>query len=226
MSRPGRWRVRELHAHPSALHQPVDPLEAEIRLCRPSGAALVLGSTQPAAHVDGPGAASQGLDVVRRRSGGAAVLVVPGDLVWIDVAVPRGDPLWQEDVGRAFLWLGEVWAQALRAAGAPGAAVHEGPLLRGRWGSWACFASLGPGEVSLGTRKVVGMSQRRVRAGAVFHTAAIVHHDADRLARALALASCQREALASSLRDGTAELGELTDAAAIEQAVVDAISRR
>ena len=29
-------------------------------------------------------------------------LVVPGELVWVDVFVPTGDPVWEPDVGRAF----------------------------------------------------------------------------------------------------------------------------
>ena len=87
-------------------------------MCRPTGPAVVLGSTQ---RTDGrrrraPTAA--GLDVVRRRSGGGAVLVAPDDPVWIDVWVPAGDPLWTADVTRAFAWLGTAWAGALGARSA------------------------------------------------------------------------------------------------------------
>ena len=41
-----------------------------------SGPAVVLGSTQPEATVDAGAAAAAGLDVVRRRSGGGAVLAL------------------------------------------------------------------------------------------------------------------------------------------------------
>ena len=56
-----------------------------------------------------------GVDVVRRRSGGGVVLLVPGECLWLDVVVPRDDPRWDDDVARAMWWLGEVWCQALAA---------------------------------------------------------------------------------------------------------------
>src|SRR5438552_1888677 len=89
----------ELHARPLAAARTLTWCDVE----RP---ALVLGSAQR----DDPVAAD--VDVVRRRSGGGAVLVVPGQMVWADVTVPAGDPLWETDVSRAFWWLGDVWAAA------------------------------------------------------------------------------------------------------------------
>ena len=62
-------------------------------------------------------AAAAGMSVARRRSGGGAVLVTPEDPVWIDVWVPAGDPLWRDDVGRAFDWLGDAWVAALGRVG-------------------------------------------------------------------------------------------------------------
>lgn len=141
--------------------------------------ALVLGSTQPDLPVRPP------VDVVRRRSGGGAVLVEPGALLWVDVAVPARDPLWEADVGRAFLWLGDVWAVALAAAGVDGAVRHDGPLVRSRWSGVACFAGLGPGEVTVGGRKVVGISQRRTRHVALFQCAALLAWDGPALATLL-----------------------------------------
>lgn len=139
----------------------------EIDWARPSGArcdvtetAVVLGSTQamPAAPT---------LPVVRRRSGGGAVLVAPGDVLWVDVVVPRDDPRWCDDVGRASWWLGEAWAEAL----GDGAVVHRGGLCVTQWSRQVCFAGLGAGEVALHGRKAVGISQRRTREGALFQCA-------------------------------------------------------
>ena len=124
---------------------------------------LVLGSTQPSSDVR----AGVAVDVVRRRSGGGAVLLTQGDVVWADVKIGRDDPLWCDDVGVAFHWLGEAWARAV------GGEVHRGPLLRTKWSPAVCFAGLGPGEVTVDGKKVVGIAQRRTRAGALFQCAAL-----------------------------------------------------
>ena len=98
------------------------------------------------------------------------MLVGPDDPVWIDVDLPKGDPLWSDDVGRSFLWLGESWATALASLGLD-AEVHDGPFDPGRWGRTVCFAGRGPGEVFVGGAKVVGLAQRRTRTGARFQCA-------------------------------------------------------
>jgi lipoate-protein ligase A len=136
---------------------------------------LVLGSTQPDTLVDRGRAAAAGVDVVRRHSGGGAVLLRPGETVWADVFLPADDPLTDSDVGRAFLWLGRVWARALASVGVAGATVHEGaPQPPTAWSAAVCFAGLGPGEVTVDGAKVVGISQRRRREGALFQCGALV----------------------------------------------------
>jgi len=128
-----------------------------------------------------------GLDVVRRRSGGGAVLIEPGGVAWIDVAIARADPLWDDDVGRAFHWLGDAWAAALVLLGVVGAEVHRGGLVRTALSDLVCFAGLGPGEVTVGGAKVVGMAQRRTREGALFQCAIPIEWNPDRLATLLGI---------------------------------------
>jgi lipoate-protein ligase A len=158
----------------------------------------VLGSTQPDDVVDRVRADAAGLEVTRRRTGGGAVLVRPGELLWADVFVPSGDRLWTDDVGRAFRWLGPVWTSALHALGVD-ARWHDGPLLETRWSRRVCFAGVGPGEVLVGDRKVVGISQRRTRAGARFHCAALRVWDPEALLAVLSLAGDERGAAAADL---------------------------
>lgn len=136
--------------------------------------ALVLGSAQGALG----GIPAEGIDLVRRRSGGGAVWLAPSAQVWVDLVVERGDPLWDDDVGRAAHWVGDAWAAALRAVGERGAVqVHRGAMVRRDLGRVACFAGLGPGEVTVGARKVVGVSQRRARGRARFQTVAYLRWD-------------------------------------------------
>lgn len=150
-----------------------------------TGPAVVLGSTQRDEVVDAEAARAAGVAVVRRRSGGGAVWVGPGDPHWVDVVVPRGHPLWSDDVGRAFLPIGRAWQQALEAVGVGGTHLHEDALACGPLGGTVCFAGRGPGEVLAGDAKVVGISQRRTRAGARFQCAVPVTWDPAPLAALL-----------------------------------------
>ncbi|MEP7113049.1 MAG: hypothetical protein ABI862_07275 [Ilumatobacteraceae bacterium] len=130
---------------------------------------LVLGSSQRLDSVDVEAAARQGIAVVRRRSGGGGVLLWPEEFVWLDLEIPTSDELWNDDIGRAMWWVGELWGAALGDF-EPMATVHQGRLVRTRWSSEVCFAGTGPGEVLVGGAKLVGVSQRRTRLAARFQT--------------------------------------------------------
>ncbi|MDP9070867.1 MAG: hypothetical protein M3N68_06210 [Actinomycetota bacterium] len=170
-----------------------------VRLCDVTAPAVVLGSTQADADVDAAAVRRAGLEVVRRRSGGGAVLVEPGWVAWVDVVLPAGDPLWEPDVGRAFWWLGEVWVDALAAVGVGGARVHRGGLVASPWSKLVCFAGLGPGEVTVDGCKVVGMAQRRTRQGVLFQCVVPLRWEPERLLAVLALEPGERAAAAAEL---------------------------
>jgi lipoate-protein ligase A len=168
-----RWRVEEHEGSAAEFHGREVPVPAErtvwwLQVDRP---ALVLGSAQPPEVADPAALAEAGVELVRRRSGGGAVLLWPGEVAWADVIVPAGDPLWDDDVGRAAHWLGAAWVEALAACSLAGGEVHRGGLVPTRWSRLVCFAGLGPGEVTVGGRKVVGISQRRTRGWARFQCA-------------------------------------------------------
>lgn len=156
-----RGSVAELHAldpfASGALDGPV------VWWCDPADAAVVLGSRQPPETVDAAVCAARGLAVVRRRSGGGAVLIRPDAVVWIDLVAPHG--VAPDDVRGAMVWAGRLWQDVLGGA----TTVHEGGLTCSPAGSgWCdliCFAGVGPGEVLAGGRKLVGLSQRRTRDG-------------------------------------------------------------
>ena len=182
-----RWTI-ERHAGEAARHLALPPAERpEVRIFDLVRPAVILGSSQPEAGVDPNRARVAGVDVVRRPSGGGAVLVVPGEAIWLDVFLPAGDRLWVDDVGVAFHWLGEAWAAALTGVGVA-AHVHRGAMRHTPWSRAVCFAGVGPGEVTLGPGgpKVVGLSQRRTRSHARFQCCALLRWDPDALVRLLA----------------------------------------
>jgi lipoate---protein ligase len=164
--------------------------------------ALVLGSTQSEELVDGEAAAAAGIEVARRRSGGGVVLVVPGETAWVDVILPAGDPLWNDDIARATHWLGRTWQSTLAELRLAPTEVHDGPLTCGPLGRLVCFATVGAGEVTVpgrgGPRKVLGISQRRTRTAARFQCAVYRRWDPEPLAGLLRLDGEGRRALADA----------------------------
>lgn len=143
---------------------------------RPTAKALVLGSTQNEKQLNMDAIEADGVELVKRRSGGGAVLVLPEAVTWLDLVIPVGDPWWVDDVGQAMYPVGELWRQALETLGVY-TTVHRGALMSTGWSREVCFAGIGSGEVlDADGRKLVGISQRRTRYGARFQTI-MYHHD-------------------------------------------------
>lgn len=168
--------MAELHA--------LDPFAAgsidapQVWWCRPDHDAIVLGSRQEPDLLDPVACAAAGLTIVRRRSGGGLVVIRRDAMVWIDLVLPNG--VAPDDVRGAMVWAGERWRSALievAGAAADRLRVHDGGMVDSAWSSLVCFAGIGPGEVLDHGTKLVGLSQRRTRAGAriqgLLHTTAI-----------------------------------------------------
>ncbi|HUP86104.1 MAG TPA: hypothetical protein VM143_10600 [Acidimicrobiales bacterium] len=165
-----------------------------VRVLSVDAPALVLGSTQRTSVVS-----VSEVDVVRRRSGGGAVLLRPDETVWVDVVVPAGDRLWTRDVGRSFEWVGAAWASALASLGLGGLSVHRGAFVRTRWSGDVCFAGVGSGEVlAADGRKVVGMASHRTRDRALFQCAVPLTWDPDAYVRLLRLPASAAADLAAA----------------------------
>lgn len=170
------WRVlaveagapHELLARSAALLERLseEPVPA-LRWYRSDSAAVVLGRGQRADLLADPA-----LDHTTRFSGGGAVFM-DADLLCLDVLIPTGHPWLGGDLSQVFLRVGAAWARGLTALGVPDLAVHHGPVPRredtprGRLLAAICYAQVGRGEVTSGGRKLVGLSQRRRRAGAL-----------------------------------------------------------
>lgn len=198
---PAAWTVRRALGDAASLHRrPVpDPAGRLVWIFEALGPALVLGSAQHDDVVDLAAARADGVALVRRHSGGGAVMVVPGETVWIDVVVPAGDPLWDDDVARAAHWLGETWQAALAELGVDRPEVHRGALRCGVLGRLICFGAVGAGEVTVADgRKVVGISQRRTRGAARFQCALYRRWDPAPLVRLLRLDAAGAAALAGA----------------------------
>jgi lipoate---protein ligase len=213
-----RARVAELHADDPALI-----CNGRVVVVRkPTSGAIVLGSTQPAAGFDEELCHEHDLEIARRRSGGGAVLVRPGAQIWIDFFVPRSDPLFLDDVVKSFRVIGDLWAQAIRSLDMSGdSVVATSPATAGkpdRWSRLLCWAGIGASEVTIGGRKAVGISQRRDRAGAWFHSMALLDREVAEVAMFLAdpalrgQAARRLEAVSTALPGGRSSAPDVTDA--------------
>jgi lipoate-protein ligase A len=181
-------------------------------VCGAGSAALVLGSRQSVDRADVDACRRAGIDIVKRRSGGGAVLVEPGAMCWFDVVVPADDQRFRSvvaDVGDSMRWVGEHLVTAFGAIGITGTTVHREGMACGAWGDLICFAGLGPGEVLLGELKLVGISQRRTRHGSRFQCMVHLHWSP--------------EALVGLLAEPRPALDELPPVAVVTREVVEAL---
>lgn len=184
---------------------------------------VVLGSTQPSSIVDAESARRSGILVSRRRSGGGAVLLLPGAQVWADLWLPRGDPLWSDEPRMSVVVAGEWWARSLDVAGAGLLKVHRGPSIPALGSEVVCFAGVGPGEVCSEGRKLVGLAQWRSREGALVHGCAYRRWEPGRLVDLLSLRAVERHELSASLVDTAIGLEDLGGVSWSGDALLDAL---
>jgi len=110
------------------------------------------------------------MEVLRRASGGGAVLVGPW-MLGLSVALPPDHRLVGDGAVNSYRWLGQAIARALLQSGIDAWAISPQALLARRAQNpapaldWACFGALSPWEVLVGDKKIAGLAQVRRRQG-------------------------------------------------------------
>ncbi len=192
--------------------------------------ALLLGASQKAASVDAAACREAGVAVYQRAAGGLVVLA-DRDMLGLDVALPRDDPLLLPDLTASYRWLGEAWSAALRSVGLGAALVDvEGARANARDESretrlarQVCFGGLSPYEVTVCGRKVVGLAQVRRRYGALFQAAVQARWVPARLTTLLALSPDDRASLTRVLEARVTGLQEAAGRPIAFAAVIAAV---
>ena len=184
------------------------------------GGWLSIGMSESIADVDLAACRATGTGVVRRPSGGSAVLHVD-QLAW-SLTVPSGHALGPPDIVASYAQQAELTLVALRSLGvaARGATPPEAkaplpdPLLE-----IACFGGLAPHEVVTGhpPRKLVGWGQVR-RRGVVMHHATLSRRFDPHVLAALLVTD--RPALARALGARVVGLDEAAGRRVSSQALV------
>lgn len=133
--------------------------------------AVVLGCSQRPDEAMRAAARAGRVDLVRRRSGGGAVLA-DAALLGVSVVLPPDDPLVSDAVTRSYRWLGLAHAEALNRLGIDARALDPAAARAASTPEavadlrWACFGAVAPWEVATaGGRKLVGLAQVRRREG-------------------------------------------------------------
>lgn len=134
-------------------------------------AAVIMGCSQRPDEGQLRRAENAGLPLIRRRSGGGAVLAGPW-MLSVTVFIPPEHPLAKQNIIEIFSWLEQIWIDTLVACGVPCKVVDQAMIEQSKTISqqqdlkWACYASLSHGEiVSHDGRKLVGLAQIRKRKG-------------------------------------------------------------
>jgi lipoate-protein ligase A len=184
---------------------------------------LSIGMAESIADVDVAACRATATGVVRRPSGGTAVLHVD-HLAW-SLTLPDGHALAPGDIVRSYAQQADVTLAALRALGvaARGATPPEAkaplpdPVLE-----VACFGGLAPHEIVAGAppRKLVGWGQVR-RRGVVMHHATVPRRFDP--AALPALLAADRSALTEALARRVVGLDELAGRRVSSRSLVSAI---
>jgi lipoate-protein ligase A len=164
------WRLIRDGEHSGARNMAVDHAlaecltdgEAVLRLYRWARPTLSLGRNEPAALYPIEAVRAKGMDIVRRPTGGRAVLH-DAELTYAVVA-----PIAAWGARPAYQAVNQALAAALRSLGAP-AELSAGPVRALGPDAGPCFRSPAAGEVVASGRKLVGSAQARLGGALLQH---------------------------------------------------------
>ncbi len=233
MSRPSRWRLIVDRPADGAWNMAVDeallescvagthPTSPTLRLYAWRPAALSLGRSQRSnGACDAAYLRQHGIDLVRRPTGGTAVLH-EYERTYAVIARLRSPPF-SGSVGQTYAEIARALGVALRRLGLDARAtvgeVAPGPPRRRDAGA-ACFGSRSNHEISVDGRKLVGSAQLRRRCAFLQHGSILLRADPARLAHAIGL----REP-PGGYTDLSRELGRHPLSSEVDRVLVDAFS--
>ena len=161
-------------------------------------ACLSLGKRQPLSGVDLDRCHRDGVDVVRRATGGLAILHT--DELTYSIATLPSDPRAEGAILDAYRKLSQGLVAGLRLLGLP-AAMNPVDPLAAKYTSAACFEVPTAYEITVGERKLLGSAQTRPAGRVLQHGSLPLFGDIARVVDWLAFGDVyEREALRMHLR--------------------------
>ncbi len=156
--------------------------EAVMRVYSWSAPTLSFGRNQKTTGYDRDTLAKKGIAVVRRPTGGRAILHHREITYSVTAPAESG-----ESIAAEYAWINELLLDALRSLGVPAAIAHRAGRAPAPDAN-PCFATATPGEITAGGRKLVGSAQYRHDGALLQHGSILVSDDQSALA---ALAGAQ-----------------------------------
>lgn len=188
---------------------------------------LSLGRLQPTAHVDEEALSHAGVDLVRRATGGRAILHYE-ELTYA-VAAPVDEPRMSGAIMDVYLRISEGLVSGLNSLGL-GAINAEGSARAGRNVSPACFEIPSAYEIVIHGRKLIGSAQSRRGGHVLQHGSMPLTGSVSRIVDYLSLGQEERDALRTRL-DGVSitfsqarELSRLPDDPPTFEAIAHALA--
>lgn len=134
-------------------------------------------------RVDLAAAADIGIGLVRRPTGGSAILHEGPELeLTYSVTAAEDDFVGADDLSATYRWIGTALTAGLRTLGAAAEMVAVQPSDPAAMPAF-CFARTGSYEIEVKGRKLVGSAQRRREAGFLQHGSVMLGAEPDRLRR-------------------------------------------
>ena len=179
-----------------------------LRFYRWNPPTVTLGRHQKLADVDETQIAARGYDLVRRATGGRAILHI--DELTYSVSGPIEEPRMAGGVMDAYLRFSNALLSGLSTLGLK--AEKAGSRTRaGRELSAACFETPSAYEITAGGRKLMGSAQSRRKGYVLQHGSLPLWGDVTRLVDVLALSCTAKYRLRQQLRRQAATLAEALD---------------
>ena len=179
-----------------------------LRFYRWNPPTVSLGRHQKLADVDETQIAARGYDLVRRATGGRAILHV--DELTYSVSGPIEEPRMAGGVMDAYLRFSNALLSGLSTLGLK-AEKAGGRTRAGRELSAACFETPSAYEITAGGRKLMGSAQSRRKGYVLQHGSLPLWGDVTRLVDVLALSCTAKDRLRQQLRRQAATLAEALD---------------
>lgn len=200
------WRIIEHNPAKGAWNMAVDETILEsvtkqdalptLRLYAWAPACLSLGLAQPYAEVDLPALETHGWDLVRRPTGGRAILHT--DELTYSVIAPQNEPRVKGGVLESYLRLSQALLQVLRLLGLDPEANEKSAGNAPGKPNPVCFEVPSNYEITVNGLKLIGSAQARRNEGVLQHGALPLQGDLTRIVSVLTFANDHEKEQAKS----------------------------